>query len=84
MKNSCIRPDLSDILPLRKASEKMHIHGKGVIKLSHNTLSRGSNPNCLRAILPSENLPCADAARAHTQASVIFYLGMQAAYVLTV
>lgn len=65
MKNSCIRPGSSDILSLRKASEKMKSHGKGVIILSHNTWSRRGNLNCLRASLPSENLPRADAARAH-------------------
>lgn len=62
----------------------MESHGKDAIILSHNTLSRRSNLNCLRASLPSENLRRADAAGAHIQASVIFYLGMQAAYVLTV
>lgn len=65
MRNSCIRPGSTDILSLRKASEKMKSHGKGVIILSHNTWSHRGNLNCLRASLPSENLPRADAARAH-------------------
>lgn len=61
----------------------MQSHVKGVITISNNTLGHRGNLNCLRAILPSENLPCADAAGAHIQASVILYLGTQAAYVLT-
>lgn len=64
---NCIRPDSSHILRLSMASEKKKkSHGKGAVILSHNTLSCRSNLTCLRAILPSENLLHANAAKEHT------------------
>lgn len=62
-----------------KGFGEMQVCGKGVTIFSHNTLSCRSSPSCLRAILPSEHL-----LRAHIEAAVMFYLGVQAAYALTV
>lgn len=49
-----------------RQKKKKKSHGKGAVILSHNTLSCRSNLTCLRAILPSENLLHANAAKEHT------------------